>query len=372
MNQRKKNYIKKLYYSVREPGSFTSLDTIYKRIKQDGRYNIKKKELLSFLQSQDLYTSHLVRQKLRKFAKVISPSPNYGIEFDSAVMPFAIKNKLKYAIVGIDIFTRKVGVRAVETLKAEQVNKAIIEIIDELGGGFSFVRTDKGTEYFNQIVKRTFKRLNMEHIPAFPPNKSVHAENLIRILKRKIYKVLQHFGDHKWPTYIQDVVYSYNHTKSTSLDGLSPSEIQGDVVSDLWFQRIQKDLKKQPNHKPFKFEIDDAVRIQYHRENAFKKEYQETSGARIYYIEKRYSPGQVHLYKLRNNHDEILPGRFKENELQKVEVNDDTIYRIEKIVSRRRLRNGVRQVKVRWLDYPERDDSWVDADEVEDLIARRG
>ncbi len=77
------------------------------------------------------------------------------------------------------------------------------------------------------------------------------------------------------------------------------------------------------------------------------------------------------MYKLRNNHDEILPGKFKENELQKAEIDDETIYRIEKIVARRTLQNGVKQVRVRWLDYPERDDSWVNADDVKDLIARR-
>ena len=185
MNQEEKTYVKSLYYGEREPASYASVKTLHKRIKNEGRYNIKLKDLVSFLKGEEVYTSHLAKKRLKHYAKVIAPTTNYSLEVDSALMPFGRRNRMKYAIVGVDVFSLKTAVRAVTSLKAVEVNRALNAIITELGGHFSLLRSDRG-EYYNKIVDDNLRRRNIKHVPAFEPIKTAYAENMIRILKRKL------------------------------------------------------------------------------------------------------------------------------------------------------------------------------------------
>ena len=369
MNRQEERYVKKLYYDVREGGSYGGFEALYQKIKREGRYNIKKKVLREFMQGEETFTSHQSKQKLKHYAKIIAPHPNYGVEFDSAFMPFPEQNKLKYAIVGVDIFSHRVGVRAVASLKGEIVNRAVNEIIDELGGHFSQLRSDRGGEYVGAPMKATLRRRNIRHVLAYEPLKAPYAENNIRLLKRKMYKIMQHHGEHNWSRYIKDVVYSLNHTKSPTLGGISPVEVTDDKVAGIWFRRMHDDLKTQPKFKEYEYKVNDTVKIHYSRGQAFRKEFNERMGAKAYYIEERFSPGQNHLYKVRDDRGNILPGRFKSNELEKVVITPDTPWRIEgKPLA---YRNNRREALVKWLDHDESYNSWVPTRDVVSLRGRR-
>ena len=43
MNKEEEEYVKNIYYNKTDPDSFTTLNKLYKRIKTDGWYDIKKK-----------------------------------------------------------------------------------------------------------------------------------------------------------------------------------------------------------------------------------------------------------------------------------------------------------------------------------------
>ena len=49
-----------------------------------------------------------------------------------------------------------------------------------------------------------------------------------------------------------------------------------------------------------------------------------------------------------------------------VNIDQNTEYRIEKIISRR-VRNGVKQARVRWQGYDPSQDTWINASEVRSL-----
>ena len=369
MNDAIKRYIRNLYYSPREGESLGSVDALYKRIKRDGLHNIRRRDLKQFLQSEEVFTSHQKTNRLPHYAKIIAPHPNFGVEIDSAMMPFPDKNRLKYMIIGIDIFSKKVSAKAVASLKAPVVNRAVNAILDQLGGGFVQIRTDRGSEYFNVLIEATFKRRKMRHFPGFEPTKASYAENIIRVAKRKLYKIMQHKGEHVWSRYLNDVIHGMNHSINRSL-GISPAQVTPDKVPGLWFRMAHADLANQPKIRPYEFKIDQTVRIHYSRGQAFRKEYNESTGAQIYYIHERYSPGQNHLYKVRERHGQVLPGRFRPNQLEAVVINADTVWRIDRIVDRR-VRNGTREVLIRWLDHGAQDDTWEPAANVRALRARR-
>ena len=56
--------------------------------------------------------------------------------------------------------------------------------------------------------------------------------------------------------------------------------------------------------------------------------------------------------------DEPIQGTFYTSELQKVIKDEKTIWRIDKIL-RKRKRSGKNEVLVRWLGWPKKFDSWV-------------
>ena len=62
------------------------------------------------------------------------------------------------------------------------------------------------------------------------------------------------------------------------------------------------------------------------------------------------------MYKLSDSHGELIRGSFYEPELQK--IKDPERYRVEKVVRTKTVK-GVKKYLVKWLGYPESDNTWV-------------
>ena len=75
--------------------------------------------------------------------------------------------------------------------------------------------------------------------------------------------------------------------------------------------------------------------------------------------------GQIPKYKLKDILNEEISGSFYEDELQKIITDDNTVYRIEKIV-RRRTRRGRREVLIKWWKWASKFNTWIPADTVGD------
>ena len=65
-------------------------------------------------------------------------------------------------------------------------------------------------------------------------------------------------------------------------------------------------------------------------------------------------PGWPVTYKLKELDGTSVEGTFYEQELQKVHVDDDTVWRIEKILRRRGD-----QLYVQWKGWPKKYNSWI-------------
>ena len=362
MNAEQKQYLKDIYYSKNGADAYGGVATLTARIKKDGQHNITKKQLEKFLNEEEVISSHRTTHRPKHFAKIFSPRPGFALEMDTAYMPF--NGPYKYFVSGIDIFSRKVSARPVKNLKADTVNKAVKSILDELGGDFRRVRTDKGTDFNNRLVQKTFKDRQIEHFIGYEPNKSSIQERFFRTIKSKLYQRMQKYGTKNWSRLLPDAISSYNQTKSR-VTGLAPVEVAGANIAKAWFKMKNDDFRKQGDIKPFKFSLNDAVRVRHSRMN-FVKEYNETTAPKVLYISDRFARGTNHLYALKSERNESVPGKFRSQQLQKVEISADTEYRIEKIVSRKKIR-GQKYLKVKWLGWDDSYNSWVKADTVKHL-----
>lgn len=115
-----------------------------------------------------------------------------------------------------------------------------------------------------------------------------------------------------------------------------------------------------------KFFADEAVRISSHK-SPFDKAYEGNWTDEIFHIDKIYYQYLPYMYRVRDSTGEIIKGRFYEEELQPVSITADKEYKIERIVSRRKLRGKKAEVLVKWRGYPDSANTWEPAENIRDI-----
>lgn len=72
------------------------------------------------------------------------------------------------------------------------------------------------------------------------------------------------------------------------------------------------------------------------------------------------------MYKITDYGNDPIEGTFYESELQRVNKTRDDLWKIEKILKRRRSRGKV-EVLVKWQGYPTKFNSWVHESHLQDI-----
>ena len=99
----------------------------------------------------------------------------------------------------------------------------------------------------------------------------------------------------------------------------------------MWDTLYGKKLKQQRKLKP-QFRVNDRVRLNK-RSRMFKKGYLPGWTEEVFIV-SNVVPGVVYIYKVKELDDIPVRGTFYEQDLQKVQIPDDTLYRIEKVLKR--------------------------------------
>lgn len=168
---------------------------------------------------------------------------------------------------------------------------------------------------------------------------------------------------------MQDVVRSINHTPNRSLNGRKPASVtkenEDEVRLDAYLVRQKKEKRRHPLKKPSKmkkrlpytFKVGDQVRIT-HLRHLFQRDYDQTYTEEVFVIRERFVSQGIPIYKLKDLADDLIQGTFYASELQKVLKDEKTVWRIDKILRKRKVR-GKEEVLVRWLGWPKKFDSWI-------------
>lgn len=160
---------------------------------------------------------------------------------------------------------------------------------------------------------------------------------------------------HRWINDLEAITQSYNNTYHRTIQK-RPAHVTNEDRFKFWtMQEQEKDSS--PKVKRFKFKTGDIVRITYIR-NVFSREYDERWTRELFIVSSRFNKDDSCLYTLKDYHNEPILGTFYQEELQKVRVNNDTVYKVEKVL-RRRMRNNRREVLVKWLGWPNKFNSWI-------------
>ena len=101
-----------------------------------------------------------------------------------------------------------------------------------------------------------------------------------------------------------------------------------------------------------KFKKNDKVRLNK-KHRPFKKGYLPGWTEEVFIV-TRVNRGVVPTYKLKEWNGEPLEGTFYEEDLQKLNVSNDDLFRVEKIIKQKGTK-----VLVRWKGWPAKYDSWI-------------
>lgn len=100
----------------------------------------------------------------------------------------------------------------------------------------------------------------------------------------------------------------------------------------------------------YHFKKDDLVRIS-HNSVTFQRSYDEQFSKEIFKIHQRKRIDGIPVYRITDMLIDSIKGLFYENELQKVR-KEDALWFIEKIIKKRKRRNGDIELYVKYDGFP--------------------
>lgn len=187
-------YLKKIWYDPRHPGSFAGATKLYEIVKKEGKYDIGLNRIKKFLQNQHAFSlQKKVRRRGFKRRRVIVQGIDYQWEADLAdVQNLSEFNKgIKYLLVIVDVFSRFLWVRCLKDKKSQSVIDTFKDILDGPRHPKA-IRTDRGTEFYNRYLKRYLKEKGIKICYALNETKANFAERYIQTLKKRLYRYFTH------------------------------------------------------------------------------------------------------------------------------------------------------------------------------------
>ena len=339
------------YFDVREPGSYGSIESLYRTMKRKGK-PATYKQVAGWLAEQDAYTLHKPVRRRFPRRKTYSRGIDYLWQADLVdVAHLSEQNDdHRYLLTVIDVFSKYAWAIPLKRIDAKSVADAFDEIFD--GGRKPLkLQTDKGKEFVNSSLQKKLKDEGVQfYVSQNEDIKASVVERFNRTLKTKMWKYFTHRDTLRYVDVLTDMIASYNDTRHRTI-GRAPSSVNSTNEADVR-RRMYGD--EEATSKP-KLKVGDKVRISKAR-RVFDKSYLPNWTEEIFTVTEALRTVPV-TYRLKDYGDEELLGGFYENELQPVAKTDE-VFKIEKILKTRR-RGGIKEYFVKWRGYPEKFNSWI-------------
>ena len=355
-------YLHNLYYNPESPASFGGVEAVYRAVKEDGKFQLSRNKIRTWLRQQDTYTLHKPVRYRFKRNRVIVGGIDKEWEADLVIMDSLSKenNGYKYILTVIDVFSKYAWVEPLKTKSGENLVKAFKKILRK-GRKPEKLHSDKGTEFTNKLFQTFLNKKKILFFTTYNETKASVVERFNRTLKGKMWKYFTANNTLKYIDVLQKLVRSYNHSRHRSI-GMRPVDVNVENENVVW-ERLYGD--EGSKRGKYKFSVGDQVRISKARQT-FKKGYLPNWTEEVFTIAKQI-PRKPPVYKIAHYHRDELEGTFYEEELQKVIKRDSDYYRVEKVI-KSRIRNKKKEYFVQWLGYPDSFNSWIPASNVKNIF----
>ena len=207
------------------------------------------------------------------------------------------------------------------------------------------------------------KSLGIQQMFSQNEKKAAISERAIKTVKSKIFRYLTHRNTFKYIDQLQSFVDGYNSDIHRTIS-MPPSEVNTENEEDV---RLATYYSRNRNYKqtPCKYKDGDRVRIT-HLRNPYSREYDQRWSGEVFTVAKRYRREDVPIYRLKDYDGDAITGSFYQQELQKVDLSDDNLFKIETILKSRGTGQN-KQYFVKWLYWPKKFNSWVKASDIDQI-----
>ena len=347
-----------VFYTPLSPASYSGIDKVWQEVKNRGTpFGLTRKKVKEWLEQQETYMIH--RRAKDNFPREKIIVGEMDEEWDADLMDMqALKKYNKgysYIAIFIDLFSRYVWAEPMKTKNGPETLKTI-QVIFALGRQPSTLRTDKGSEWMTSLVQNYLKSEYVSHIIAYNVYHANYAERVIRTLKGRLYRYFRENLTYKYIDVLDDLVDSYNDTVHSSIH-MAPAKVNKDNEQQLYEKYyLPVELEREKTSIQYDFQVGDKVRIA-RGAHPFKKDFEEKWSEEVFEVYIRV-PSHPPRYRIKDLLEEEIKGSFYTQELQKASVDENTVYRVAKVL-RYRTKNKERQALVQWSGYPSKFDSWI-------------
>lgn len=358
--------IEKIYTTPESGASFTSANKIQEQLIRDHKVHASLKDIQNWLDTNLTYSLH--KRALHKFERnpTVVGYIDEQWQIDLLFCP-DIKNRFIGACICVDLASRYMWAEPIRNKSGKEIAEVFEKIIQKASPRKPLkLQGDMGKEFFNKNFENVMKKHNIKLFSTHSDHKAAIVERAIRSFKEKLYRILEEKPNEtkKWEQLIPKITQAYNDTYHTNIK-MAPSQVNstniGIVIKNLYGKYWNTNRKQTKN----KFNLGDPVRFSSAR-HVFKKGYKNKWKEEIFRIAKIKYSLPNNLYLLNEWDGTPLAGVFYPYELNKVHVNPESEFRIQKVIARR-TNKGKKEIKVRWMGWPPKYDSWLPAEEARDL-----
>lgn len=351
-----KDDLRRSYISPGHPIAFSGINAVYKYYTP----HLTLKDIEAILSEIENYTLHREFHSAQRNPSY-SHFKRYQWQCDLVDIRSLAKDNdgVNYLLVCIDTFTRYAFVRPIVSKTGSEVANAFQSILAEAGSAPRILVMDRGTEFYN----RHFGKVCADNsIKMYSPDSSIHAayiERFNRTMQGILYKYLTENETKRYLEVLPNLLSSYNNRVHRMI-GTTPQMAETNTDVHLEMRKKMSAYYSKIKPKTAKYSVGDYVRIAKLK-GKFDRGYNERAAREIFKIHAIKTNLKIPMYVLSNyNGNEIIRGRFYQNELTKVSGD---VFRIEKVLKRRRYR-GKNQIYVKWKGFDDTHNSWIDENQI--------
>ena len=346
---KKKETLQTLYRDPANPGSLGGV----RRFARANRLSLK--EAQNALERDVAYTLHKpVRRRFPTSRVQVMGMDHQWVADLVDMQKLASKNRgIKYLLTIVDALSKYAWVEPLKDKSGPMMLKAFTHVLQR-----SFPRqpyrlqTDKGKEFYNAPLRKFFQEKGIHHFSTSGDAKAGLVERFNRTLKGRMYRYFTAANTLRYVDVLPELVAGYNASPHRSI-GMSPEEVTSSNEAQVWKRLYATPRRNKVNTRPkTTLKVGDRVRLSQ-QTRPFKKGYLPAWTEEVFEV-YRVVDGQPITYKVKELDGTRIEGTFYAQELQRVHVDDDTVWRIEKVLKRRGDR-----LYVQWKGWPSKYNSWI-------------
>lgn len=347
--------LKKIFYDINNAASFSNVERLYHAVEK----KISRQQIKKWLSAQLSYSLHKPRRInfARNHYEVTNINDQWQMDLADLASLSEENDNYKYVLLTIDSFSKYIHLRPLKTKKASEVLDAFKSIVEEAGHAPLQLITDRGKEFLNNQLSAYLKSIETRHYaPSNDTFKAAIAERAIRTFKGLLYKMLTASFNLRYINSLQQIAASINARKHSTIN-MPPKDVNSKNILKVWEYvnaRRKKALKKKVVSD---IKVGDYVRVSKNKMTNFDKAFLPNWTDEIFKVVKHVKR-TPQVFRLEDNEGEILEGSWYRPELQPVEKNSETIYRINEVL-KRRTRRGVKEIFVSWKGFSKKYNSWI-------------